>query len=142
MLHKRNQQQAEGEQAPRQPCAFAWDKFTGLLEGDCAGFTGAEPEVNVCDEPVDESLVRAGLELLNAATGPWHEDADEGRCRTEQVAASGGDYSDSVVRVYRASSAEPVSEPDRYELTFLQCPGFSPYQCVPCCVSCKVACVS
>jgi hypothetical protein len=120
-----------------QPFEFAWDKFIGLLEGDGAGFTGAEPDVSVCDEPVDEALVRAGLELLNAATGPWHEDADEGRRRTEQVAASGGDYGDSVVRVYRASSssAEPHNEPDRYELTFLQCPGFAHFECVSCRVS-------
>jgi hypothetical protein len=116
---------------------FAWDHFTGLLEGDGAGFTGAEPNVSVCDEPVDEALVRAGLELLNAATGPWHEDADEGRRRTKQVAASGSDYGDSVARVYRASSpsAEPLSETDRFELTFLQCPGFAAhFECVSCSV--------
>jgi hypothetical protein len=114
-----------------------WNKFTGLFEGYVAGFTGAKPDLSVCDEPVDEALVRTGLELFNATTGPWHEDADEGRRRMQQVATSSGAYRDSVVRVYRASSssAEPHNEPNRYELTFLQCPGFHHYQCV-CCTSC------
>lgn len=129
---KKEEEKKNVQEGEVQPFEFAWDKFIGLLEGDGAGFTGAEPYVSVCDEPVDESLVRAGLELLNAATGPWHEDADEGRRRTEQVAASGGDYGDSVVRVYRASSSstEPHNEPDRYELSFLQCPGFSHFEYV------------
>jgi hypothetical protein len=72
--------------------------------------------------------------LASDSVGPWREDADAGRVRAEQVAASMSEPSEAVqARVYCASSSSSSSS-DSFELTHLVCQG--QLECVRLCGVC------
>ncbi len=91
-----------------------WTQFGQFQNRPCR-VVGVTPATRVSDEPVDDALVAPGRRMLDAllasdSVGPWREDADAGRVRAEQVAASMSKPSESVQpRVYCSSSSSSSS---------------------------------